>query len=404
MSQYLTLYSNNRFASGDFAGLPRTYLSETNGSQYCGDFANFPAISQDPQCLDPLNNTNALSSTFQIKERFSEGYGKANFETLLGSMKLSGNIGLRYVHRDLTSIGNLIAASGAATPTAYTRHDNEWLPSFVSKLDVDDNLVVRFGAAKVVAFPNTADLNNGVTLFNNAVFVNGAQTALGTGNGGAPGLDPFKATQIDLAGEYYFGQQALVSVGLFYKDVSTFIVQEQSPETYNGVNYLINRKVNGDGAKVKGVETLVQLPFYFLPQPLDGFGAMATYSYIDSTTPIKDAVSRTLPFPACRKITSTWSATSRKGPSGRASPTIGDRPIWSASRGRRRAFTMTRILIFRRRCITTSHAMFRSTWKPTTSSTRSSARMMARKKACAPTCSSAASMRPASVRSSDRRK
>ena len=98
------------------------------------------------------------------------------------------------------------------------------------------------------------------------MFVDGVQTVLGTGTGGAPDLDPFKADQVDLSAEYYFGEQALVSLGLFYKDVSTFIVQQQSPETYGGVNYLVNRKINGEGAEVKGVEVLVQLPFYFLPE------------------------------------------------------------------------------------------------------------------------------------------
>ena len=301
MSQYLTLHSNSDFASGEFAGLPRTYLAEANSLQYCGDFTSIPAISQNSQCLDPVDNTNALSSTFQIKERFTESYGKLDFGTPLGSMKLAGNVGLRFEHRDLTSVGNLINPAGGATPTTYTRQDNEFLPSFAAKLDVTDDLVVRLGAAKVVAFPNTADLNNGVTLFNNAVFVNGVQTTSGTGNGGAPGLDPFKANQVDLSGEYYFGQQALFSVGLFHKDISTFIIQRQSPESYGGVNYLINREVNGEGAKVDGVETLLQLPFYFLPQPFDGFGTMATYSYIDSRTPIKDAVGRTLAFPGLSK-------------------------------------------------------------------------------------------------------
>ena len=316
MSQYLTLYSNSNFAPGDFAGLPRSYLTESSAFQYCREFTAFPAISQNSQCLDPVDNTNALSSTFQIKERFTESYGKANFAVPLGSRALSGNFGLRYVHRDLISIGNLIAASGAATPTTYRRQDNEFLPSFVSKLDVTDNLLLRLGAARVVAFPNTADMNNGVTLSNNAVFVNGVQTSLGTGAGGAPSLDPFKATQVDLSTEYYFGQQALFSVGLFYKDVSSFIVQRQDPESYGGVNYLINRKVNGAGAKVNGVETLLQLPFYFLPEPLNNFGTMATFSYIDSTTPIKDVVGRTLPFPGLSKDNVNLIAYYEKGPFG----------------------------------------------------------------------------------------
>jgi iron complex outermembrane receptor protein len=214
----------------------------------------------------------------------------------------------------MDSIGNLISASGAATPTTFHRTDGDWLPSATAKLAFSDDIIVRLGAAKVVAFPNTADLNNGLTLFNNAVFVNGVQTTLGTGNGGAPNLNPFKANQLDASFEYYFGHQALFSLGLFYKDVSTFIVQRQSAESYAGVNYLINRKINGDSATVKGVEALLQLPFDFLPEPFDGFGVFGTYSYIDSSTPIKDVAGRTLPFPGLSKNNVNLVGYYEKGP------------------------------------------------------------------------------------------
>ncbi|HMI18892.1 MAG TPA: TonB-dependent receptor [Sphingomonas sp.] len=314
LGEYLTTHTQSHFASGDFEGLPRTYLAAASNVDSCSAFTDVPSISQNAQCLDPVNNTNALSSTFEIKERFLEGYGKIDFGTDIGLMNLSGNVGVRYVDRKLASIGNLISSSGAATPTTFRRTDGDWLPSGVAKLKVSDDVILRAGAAKVVAFPNTADLNNGVTLSNNAVFVNGVQTVLGTGSGGAPNLDPFKANQVDLSAEYYFGKQAMVSVGLFYKDVSTFIVQKQSAESYGGVNYLINRKINGEGAKVKGIEGLVQLPFYFLPSPFDGFGVLATYSYIDSSTPIKDAAGRTLAFPGLSKNNANLVGYYEKGP------------------------------------------------------------------------------------------
>jgi len=137
------------------------------------------------------------------------------------------------------------------------------------------------------------------TLSNNAVFVNGVQTVLGTGAGGAPNLDPFKANQVDFSTEYYFrrpgaGLRRLVSIKTF----STFIIQQQSAESYGGVNYLINRKVNGEGASVKGVEGLLPAPVSsFLPGKFNGFGVIASYSYIDSHTPIKDVTGRSLPFP-----------------------------------------------------------------------------------------------------------
>ncbi len=51
-----------------------------------------------------------------------------------------------------------------------------------------------------------------------------------------------------------------------------------------GRGFLITRPFNGTGGKVKGVEVLFQTPFYFLPSPLDGFGVVANFSYIDSKT------------------------------------------------------------------------------------------------------------------------
>jgi iron complex outermembrane receptor protein len=314
LSRYLTMHSNPDFADGEFAGLPRSFVAANSLVSSCSAFTDVPAISQNVQCLDPRNNTNALSSTFEIKEQFTEGYAKLDFATDIGSAGLSGNIGVRYVGRDLESIGNQIAPTGGAIPSTFERSDSDVLPSAVAKLEVNDDLVFRLGAARVIAYPNTADLNSGVTLANNAVFVGGVQTVLGTGSGGAPDLDPFKADQVDLSAEYYFGGQALVSLGLFYKDVSTFIVQQQSPETYGGVNYLINRKVNGEGAEVQGVEALVQLPFYFLPGAWDGFGVIASYSYIDSSTPIKDVTGRTLPLPGLSPNNANLVGYYEKGP------------------------------------------------------------------------------------------
>lgn len=295
-------FSNPDFLPGEFVGVPRSYVAGVRDTLTgCAAFTAFPSVSQNSQCLNPANTINSQAGTFEITERFVDLYAKANFDADLGSVGLTGNVGVRYVDRKLTSTGNVLNAAGVATPTVFERTDGEWLPSAVAKLAIGEDLVFRMGAARVVAFPNTEDLNNGVTLNNNAVFSNGVQITPGTGSGGAPDLDPFKANQYDASLEYYFGTDALLSVGLFYKDISTFIVQRQSAETYSGINYLINRRVNGDGATVKGVELLAQLPFYFLPEPLDGFGVVATYSYIDSETPIVDITGRALTLPGLSK-------------------------------------------------------------------------------------------------------
>jgi iron complex outermembrane receptor protein len=298
MGAFLSPYSS----SGAIGGLPSSYTVAASGTfSSCSGFSAFPVIAQDTQCTNPAATVNSRAGTFNVKETFTDAYVKLNYGTTVGGLDLSGNAGLRMVKRKLESIGNIMSGTGASTPTSFLRDDSQVLPSAVGRLDLGDGNLVRFGAARVVAFPNTADLNNGVTLSNNAIFVNGVQTGVGSGTGGSPGLNPFKADQFDVSFEKYFGKQAMVSVGLFNKDISSFIVQKQSAEAYSGINYFINRKVNGEGAKVKGAEVLVQLPFFFMPSPLNDFGVMATYSVIDSTTPIRDAANRVLPFPGLSK-------------------------------------------------------------------------------------------------------
>ncbi|HVJ37118.1 MAG TPA: TonB-dependent receptor [Stenotrophomonas sp.] len=300
MGEYIRLYSNFDFLPGEFAGLPREYLGAYRARfGGCETFTTLPVISQNAQCLDPRNNALAYAATFSVEEDFLEAYAKLNWDTEVGDMGLSGNVGVRFVERDLVSRGNLLNGTGGVTPAVFKRTDREPLPSAVAKLQLTDTLVLRGGAAKVVAFPNTEDLNNGVTLNNNAVFdANGVQISPGTGSGGAPSLDPFKATQYDLSLEWYYGGEGVLSAGVFYKDISTFIVQKQSAEVYNNTNFLVLRKINGDQAKVRGIELLAQVPFTGV---LDGFGVVSTYTYIDSETPITDFNGDSLTFPGLSK-------------------------------------------------------------------------------------------------------
>lgn len=314
LGDYLTTYSNGSFASGDFAGLPRSYLAPSRSAfTGCRAFTSLPAISQNAACLDPASQLTSVASTFDIDEKFTEGYLKANFDTAPGGAGVSGNVGVRMVHRELVSVGSLIDPSGATQPNTATQTNNEALPSAVARIAMTKDTVLRLGAARVVSFPNTADLNNGVRLYA-PTYTNGVLTSPGTGTGGSPHLQPFKATQVDVSFEKYFGRQGMASLGLFNKDVSTYIVQKQISETYGGVDYLVNRAVNGEGAKVRGAEFLVQLPFYFLPDPFNGFGTMVTYSFIDSKTPVHDAAGRTLTFPGLSRNNVNFVGYFERGP------------------------------------------------------------------------------------------
>lgn len=227
-----------------------------------------------PEALDP-------TASYELEETTSAAYIKLNLKGDLGSVPFSGNIGLRYTHTKRDALSALRRADGSFAPISASPSYTDWLPSAVLKFDVRDDLVLRVGAAKVVGLPDSQDLSPGL-LLNRIVF---------TATGGNPDLEPFRATQFDASVEWYFRTGSALTVGLFYKDIGSFLTTRTAFEDVPGETqqFLVTRKVNGAGGKLKGAEVLLQLPFNFLPPPFDGLGVLANYSYIDSKTPFVNA-------------------------------------------------------------------------------------------------------------------
>ena len=244
--------------------------------------------------VDPLQS-------FRISEKTMAAYVKVGFAAQLGAMPLTGNVGLRYTETDRAANGAIKRASGLADPLVVKTRFADWLPSAVAKLELTNKLVFRLGYAKVLGLPDSIDLSPDLTLNRLTPY---------NGNAGNPALQPLRADQYDAALEWYFARGSALTVGAFYKDVSTFIYSRANYEIPTGevappdspLGYLITRPFNGTGGKVKGVEVLFQTPFYFLPAPLDGFGVVANFSYIDSTTSLLDRQRNSLPFQGLSKI------------------------------------------------------------------------------------------------------
>jgi hypothetical protein len=247
-----------------------------------------------PRTVDPLQS-------FTITEKTMAAYAKVNFGTDLGSIPMSGNIGIRYTDTQRSSFGAIRRASGAIDPLSYGTDFADWLPSAVVKFELSQNLQLRFGAAKVLGLPDTIDLSPNLQLNRLSPY---------NGSAGNPSLKPIRADQYDASIEWYFAQGSAFTVGAFYKDVKTFIYSkaayeippgEVAPDPL-GQGWLVTRPYNGSGGKVKGVEVLFQTPFYFLPAPFDGFGVVANLSYIDSSTTLLDRKGAALPLQGLSKV------------------------------------------------------------------------------------------------------
>jgi TonB-dependent receptor len=239
--------------------------------------------------LYSVSNGNARGNNFGIREEDTGGYLQLDFDVDLAGRPLRGNAGIRYARTRINARG--YTSVGGGTEVDFDHGYNDWLPSLNVAWEATDEFVLRFGAAKVMARPQLAALNPGSGISFNAT---GGTSTARVGN---PFLDPFRATTIDLSAEWYFAEDSLLSVGLFYKDIDTYIQEFRATMTYaetglplewlpagfdpqNDVD--LRQWINTPGGPLKGFEVNYQQPFTFLPGFWKDFGLQLNYTQVES--------------------------------------------------------------------------------------------------------------------------
>ena len=210
---------------------------------------------------------------------------------LLG-LEYALNAGVRYVKTNQSSYG-LVSGTNATVKRDY----EDWLPSVNLAVFPTESLILRAAVADVMTRPTLGSLTPGGS-------ADGFNFRVTSGN---PFLQPYRATNFDLAAEWYFAPQALLSVAWFKKDVKTFtqsasitgatfaqtglpvsVLNPSSPAALNPALltqpiWTLATTVNGSGATLKGWEIAAQVPFKaFVEGFLGNFGVIANATFIDS--------------------------------------------------------------------------------------------------------------------------
>ncbi len=183
------------------------------------------------------------------------------------------------------------------------------LPSFNFKMEVADDLIARFAYSKAVALPDMSEIRNRATLGAEPVqavrpisnpdpdnppepgsnLIQSAYVPAWTGSGGNPYLKPMESSQYDIALEWYFAEVGQLSVTYFHKDLKNYFIQGASvqeytnPTTGQSQNVLVSSTTNGGKGTMDGVEVAYQQFYDMLPEPFNGLGIQATYTYIDAS-------------------------------------------------------------------------------------------------------------------------
>lgn len=244
-----------------------------------------------------------------VRETTKGAYLEFNGKGDLLGLDYAINAGIRYVNTDQTSYG-----INSGVRANVERSYDDWLPSINVALYPAEDVVIRAALADVVTRPTLSSLTPGGSAdgFNYRV------------NSGNPFLKPYRATNYDVALEWYFAPSAVLSVALFKKDIHTFIKGESvtgatftqtglpvsvlnpsSPAVLNPTQldqpiWTLTTLINGEGATLNGIELAAQIPFKAFLEGgfLSNFGILANATFIQSEVAFNLQGPITVPFVA----------------------------------------------------------------------------------------------------------
>jgi iron complex outermembrane receptor protein len=229
---------------------------------------------------DVYNNVIRANSTkFQATERILAGYIMA--ETDWRKLHLLG--GVRWEETKVSGTGvftNPVQATAAQIPDPVQRALNNVgkkvtrtssyqsaFPSLHANYRFQPELQLRASYSTGIGRPGFGSIVPNTT-------VNDSTGVVTTNN---PGLRPQFADSYDLSLEYYTEPAGLVSVGLFRKDISDYIVSQIGvvppgfPLGDQYVGYELRTSVNGGSAKVEGFEFNLVRQLNFIPRSVGLF-------------------------------------------------------------------------------------------------------------------------------------
>lgn len=258
---------------------------------------NVPAAVARYMTFNPVDDLSYLiPKAWDVNEKISTGFARANIDTEWGSVPVRGNIGFQVQRVDQSSTSRYWDATRPAgqnvQPINRGKTYTDVLPSLNLAFSLPADQTLRVGLAEQVARPRVDELRASLDF--------GVNTATGEpgGSGGNPELDPWRAYAFDVSWEKYFGTKAYVAAAFFYKDLRTYIYTE-ARDGYDFSDLLTDyvpgpnepptqsigrftAPYNGTGGSLKGLELTASLPLDLFSDALQGFGVIASAGFNDS--------------------------------------------------------------------------------------------------------------------------
>ena len=255
------------------------------------------AVASGTLNFEPNQDTGIIANRWSVTEKVTRPYAQFNIDSKVGSIPVTGNIGVQLNSVDQSSSGKSAAGTTVNDVTAGAKY-NDLAPSLNLNFKPAELTYVRLSVARQIARPRMYDMKASRTWSYNPA--NAGQSSLQyspwSGSGGNPGLKPWKSDSVDLAFDKYFKKNmGYFSLALFHKKLLNYIYESQSVQDFTGYPVLsgpepalrkgtVTTPINGNGGSIKGVEATLSMSSELLTNSaVKGFGLVLGGAYTDSS-------------------------------------------------------------------------------------------------------------------------
>jgi iron complex outermembrane receptor protein len=238
-------------------------------------------------------------STYEVGEETVGAFVQLDFHFDIGSVPVRGDLGVRDFETDQTSSGWLNGNLPTREYLTYEHSYSDTLPSINVAIEPITDFFVKTSYSEGISRAAPGQIVPTTT-----VAATGTTRTITTGN---PQLEPTKAKSYDLGVEWYFAEEALLGITLFKKEIASFVSNSRSNVIYTdtglpiqaainacaaagqptttcneNVDWAVTVPANTPGGDLDGYEISYQQPFTFLPGFFSDFGAILSYTSVES--------------------------------------------------------------------------------------------------------------------------
>ena len=291
------------------------YMASENGNAITNSDGSHTWALMQADCAFPiLQGTNGFvdigrkaesrdAGDADVTEKIFAAYGMGNIDAKLFGIPVTGNLGVRYVKTEITSLGyrNNYTVNASDPQNIFLEVDTSTIKSFVIEdsstnvlpsaniiFHLNDELLLRTSAYKAIAKPDQRNMGAGRNIITSTSNENKLSSLIQYVTGGNPYIKPLQSNNLDLSLEWYPSLDTAITGALYWKKFNANFRSIISREnlTIDGNTANVELRTAGytnSPAYLRGIEVAGQKNFSFLPAPFNGLGVKASYNYVTSS-------------------------------------------------------------------------------------------------------------------------